>query len=274
MVMYGADVAELRALAAKVSAQADVLDGHMSHLSSQVQTAPWSGPDREAFLAAWSGSHRPSGQRVVAALRDVSRLLEGNASAQERASAVDGGGSAAAPVGLHGIRVPALGTTPDPRMPAPLEMPEAVPAGDPSGGGVDISDWAKATVGRGIDEDGAYGNQCVDLVRNYIRDRFGQNSYTIISGGGNADGMYAKAPAHHFDRVPPGGTPQPGDIVCIGGYRANGNWGHVAVVESVDADGKVHVIQQSGSNPTGVAFRGVIGGTDLDHLQGYLRPTT
>ena len=77
--------------------------------------------------------------------------------------------------------------------------------------------WTNAQVGRGLDYDGVYGNQCVDLIKYYC-------AYLGVNlGSGNAN-TYA------YKSLPSGwcytSSPQPGDIAVSTG----GQYGHVAIV--------------------------------------------
>ncbi|WP_062385124.1 hypothetical protein [Demequina iriomotensis] len=89
---YGADVAELRALAARFGAAADRLASVSSEVSTSVGVAErWVGPDGEHFRSGWSSHGRVSVDGAEAALREASRRLLANAADQEGASAADGG---------------------------------------------------------------------------------------------------------------------------------------------------------------------------------------
>lgn len=80
--------------------------------------------------------------------------------------------------------------------------------------------------GKGIDYDGHYGYQCVDLYRQYVADALGfpQNIPVI----GAADLWTSYQPAH-YERIAntPEGVPMPGDIIVWG--REFGPFGHVGV---------------------------------------------
>lgn len=47
-------------------------------------------------------------------------------------------------------------------------------------------DFIKARVGKGIDYDGAYGVQCIDLIKKYLHDGWGLNP----GAWGNAHAYY------------------------------------------------------------------------------------
>jgi len=87
--------------------------------------------------------------------------------------------------------------------------------------------------GQGVDFDGFYGDQCVDLVQYYNRDVVGGPVLT-----GNAADIWTTYPPAYYSRVAntPTGVPQLGDIVIWDG-SLNGGPGHIAVFEQGDANG-------------------------------------
>lgn len=91
MTFYGADVSQLRALAKAADKAATLLSTRATSLQSQILAAPWKGGDGERFRQEWTGSHRPSIERVVASLRQNSRLLLQHAAEQEKSSAAGAG---------------------------------------------------------------------------------------------------------------------------------------------------------------------------------------
>ena len=83
--------------------------------------------------------------------------------------------------------------------------------------------WVRSKVGKGIDADGANGNQCVDLAKAYYN-FLGQSQ---VRGNG-CDYAYNDKPSG-WSRLQ-GAKPQKGDIlVYTGGW---GGYGHVAIYES------------------------------------------
>lgn len=95
MTFYGADISQLRELAKAVDKAASLLSSRASSLHGQIQSAPWKGADGELFRQDWSGSHRPSLERVASSLRHNSKLLLQHADEQEKASDKSGGGAGA-----------------------------------------------------------------------------------------------------------------------------------------------------------------------------------
>ena len=83
--------------------------------------------------------------------------------------------------------------------------------------------WVRNQVGKYIDFDGAYGAQCVDLIKAYY-------SYLGVSPAvGNGSDYASNTLPGGWNRIK-GAAPQPGDIlVYTGGYN---NYGHVAIYEA------------------------------------------
>lgn len=91
--------------------------------------------------------------------------------------------------------------------------------------------WVETHIGKGTDYDGAYGVQCVDLIKSYLKDVFD------ISAGswGNAKYYWIDFDKHqplkaNFKKISntPSFVPQKGDIVVWQGDINNG-CGHVAI---------------------------------------------
>ncbi len=83
--------------------------------------------------------------------------------------------------------------------------------------------WARSMVGKGVDHDGMYGNQCVDLVKAYYS-YLGQKA---VNGNGKD---YVNNTLPSGWKRHKGVQPQKGDIlIYTGGY---GGYGHVAIYES------------------------------------------
>jgi hypothetical protein len=103
MTFYGADVSQLRALAKAADKAASLLSTRASSLQSQILAAPWKGGDGERFRQEWTGSHRPSIERVVASLRQNSKVLLQTAGDLDIAGAAGPGATSAGPGGLKGL---------------------------------------------------------------------------------------------------------------------------------------------------------------------------
>ena len=86
--------------------------------------------------------------------------------------------------------------------------------------------------GKGIDFDGFYGFQCMDLYQQYNKE--------VIDGPhipSNASGVWSNYPKELYDRIEntPEVIPQEGDIV-IWNNNVGGGYGHIAVFDSGDID--------------------------------------
>ena len=117
--------------------------------------------------------------------------------------------------------------------------------------------WVKSKLGKGIDYDGAYGNQCVDLIKAYY-------SYLGQSPSlGNGAGYTSNTLPAGWDRLK-GVKPEKGDIlIYTGGY---GGYGHVAIYESDKShyhqnwNGHSYVerVTYTYNNVSGITYWGVI----------------
>ena len=85
----------------------------------------------------------------------------------------------------------------------------------------DAINWVKSKVGTGLDYDGVYGNQCVDLICYYYQ-YLGQRS----PGGNGCDYAWNALPSG-WQRIQ-GAQPQKGDILVYSGNSSN-PYGHVAI---------------------------------------------
>lgn len=80
---------------------------------------------------------------------------------------------------------------------------------------------------KGIDFDGHYGYQCVDLYRQYVQEVLGCPQSPGVIGAKDIWDSYLSS---YFDRIPntPEGVPEAGDIMIWGSVY--GAFGHVAIV--------------------------------------------
>lgn len=125
-----------------------------------------------------------------------------------------------------------------------------------------ISKWN----GRGIDFDGYYGDQCMDLMHQYCVEVLGLTDGRILAAPSAKD-VYLKFPnvfgSEYFTKIPntPDGVPQKGDIMFWG--TGIGPYGHVGIVR----DGNVWTFNSFDQNfPVGSKckivkhdYRGVLG---------------
>jgi hypothetical protein len=96
-----------------------------------------------------------------------------------------------------------------------------------------LNDFIAKYNGHGLDFDGAYGFQCMDLMHGYITEVLGLPGNVLAAP--TAFQAY-EAGDDHFDRIPntPEGIPQPGDIMFWN--TSVGAAGHVAVFISGNAN--------------------------------------
>lgn len=82
----GMDVEQVRQLAQRMNQSAQQITEIQQQLTSELQGAPWVGPDREQFLGEWEGTHVPALQNTVTGLEEAAQKAERNASEQESTS--------------------------------------------------------------------------------------------------------------------------------------------------------------------------------------------
>lgn len=82
-------------------------------------------------------------------------------------------------------------------------------------------------LGKGINYDGAYGNQCMDVYRMYVKEVLGCPQSPGVTGAKDVWNTYLP---QYFDRIAnsPTGVPQQGDIVIWG----MNPYGHIAICDS------------------------------------------
>ena len=93
---------------------------------------------------------------------------------------------------------------------------------------MNLNEFKNKYMGKSIDYDGVSGVQCVDLVKQYLKDVFGLNPGSM----GNAKDYFQnyennKLLKDNFDRLVQV-TPEVGDIV-VWGERPDNKYGHVAI---------------------------------------------
>jgi hypothetical protein len=120
--------------------------------------------------------------------------------------------------------------------------------------------------GKGLDFDGAYSDQCVDLVRFYWRDVLGISQPRGVAGAKDFWTNYDTDPnlKNNFTKIPNTREliPQKGDVVIWG--SSYGKWGHIAIATEGTID---NFSAFSQNDPTGTKsiikyypnFNGVLG---------------
>lgn len=131
--------------------------------------------------------------------------------------------------------------------------------------------WLTFSLGKQIDIDHAFGDQCVDVVLAWAEQLYPGVPWTVSIGYGNAKDLFAAANPAYFDKIlyTVGFVPQEGDVFVKDGTPANPE-GHTGAVINANAN-TMHVIQQDGYNPAGVAYEGDIA-LQNNHIIGFLRP--
>lgn len=125
--------------------------------------------------------------------------------------------------------------------------------------------------GKYLDYDKAFGFQCTDVMRAYVKEVFGWNPYVAIPTTGNAKDIFNKFPDggnSYFQKIKntPTGIPKVGDIIFWTTYPLLYGWaGHVAVVESADM---YTIISFDQNYPTGQPCHFVRHGSSK-YLHGY-----
>jgi uncharacterized protein YukE len=91
--MYGADVAELRALAQAFDRSTESLSGARQRIGSGIRIAAWVGPFAVRFRSMWDNDHSRQVDAAARSLREAAEALRRNADDQDATSRVDGAGS-------------------------------------------------------------------------------------------------------------------------------------------------------------------------------------
>lgn len=107
-----------------------------------------------------------------------------------------------------------------------------------------LNEFVKKWIDKGIDFDGRYSYQCVDLYRQYVKEVLGYPQSPGVVGAADIWTTYLK---DYFTAIPntPTGVPKSGDIV-IWNKKMGGGYGHVAIVLSATVN-SLEVFEQDGS---------------------------
>lgn len=132
------------------------------------------------------------------------------------------------------------------------------------------TDFKAEWIGRRIDYDHVYNYQCVDLILQYLAEKF--NTPSGVTGNAIDYWYRTSAPIFsHFDKV--GGTDcQQGDIVVLNGLAGN-PYGHIGICDSQDA-ANVTILEQNGAGgSTGTGRDAVeLRAIPKSRIAGILRP--
>lgn len=131
--------------------------------------------------------------------------------------------------------------------------------------------WKNGAIGRHINVDGQFGDQCVDVAMDYVQFLF-HKPWNVVLGYGNAKDLYGASSSAYFQKIlnnhnDPNQLPKQGDLVVYGGHDGN-PYGHIGVCDSASPKG-VNLIQQDGFNPAGACFEALHGWANCI---GWLRP--
>jgi len=100
-------------------------------------------------------------------------------------------------------------------------------------------------LGKRTNIDGAYGYQCVDLIKQYAKEEFGINA----GSWGNAKDYWLKTHGALLAKFNKVSTPKVGDIVVYKPISGN-PYGHIGIVDSVSAS-TIGTLEQNGSTGSG-----------------------
>lgn len=98
----GMDPELVRQLATSLRTQGGIVRDMATTLTGEIEGAPWTGADREAFYSDWTGAHVPALNGVADALEGAALRAESNAAEQEATSSA-GGGSGSGGTPTHGV---------------------------------------------------------------------------------------------------------------------------------------------------------------------------
>ena len=84
----GMDIGQVRNLSRQLERESNEIRNTLAQLTSQLESAPWKGSDRERFIGEWKSRHFAALQRVADGLATASRHAAEFANRQEAASRV------------------------------------------------------------------------------------------------------------------------------------------------------------------------------------------
>jgi hypothetical protein len=107
--MVGADIGELRELAAMFSARAAQLKSIEGQLNWRIHSAPWKGHDVSRFIQDWNVGHRAVIRAAAAAMSNAAQEIAANADEQDKASTAGSGVGGGLLAGLSAIQLGTIG---------------------------------------------------------------------------------------------------------------------------------------------------------------------
>jgi hypothetical protein len=127
------------------------------------------------------------------------------------------------------------------------------------------SEFKKKWLGKGINFDGAYGNQCMDVYRQYVKEVLGYPQSKPVKGAKDVWSTYLP---EGYERITndPKAIPQQGDVIIWG----HGTYGHIAICDSANVNSFISFEQNwtelDGSGVTELRKH------DYKNVLGWLRP--
>lgn len=119
--------------------------------------------------------------------------------------------------------------------------------------------WYRSILNKPINTDGVFGNQCVDVPKDYSqRVLYPTKTWAEVGLYGDGKDIYRNAKPAYFTKIPASQKKRVGrgDIICWGATKTN-KYGHTAVVISLKVTNRTSftVVEQNGFNPSGVAYK-------------------
>lgn len=123
--------------------------------------------------------------------------------------------------------------------------------------------------GKGVDFDGYYGDQCVDLFRQYVKEVLNQPQPRAIKGAKDFWTNYSTDAnlKNYFQKIPntPSGVPEKGDVMIWG--STYGRYGHIAIVNWAN----VNQFQALSQNDP-IGSKTALKNYSYNHILGWLKP--
>ncbi|MCF4121022.1 WXG100 family type VII secretion target [Antribacter sp. KLBMP9083] len=118
--VWGADIAQLRTLAATIREKTQTLEAARAQVDSLIDGLDWFGPNAEEFYAEWSGMHRGNMSAAIDTLTQAGDALDRNADSQEQTSEDAGiaGAGTSGPISDTAPGGPGAGVPTTPQTPA------------------------------------------------------------------------------------------------------------------------------------------------------------
>ena len=132
-----------------------------------------------------------------------------------------------------------------------------------------FSEWSKEVKGQGIDYDGAYGVQCVDLAKHYIKYVLETTPQSI----GDAKYYWYNRESTYLKNIVYGVSknenfkPQMGDIFV----RLSGEWGHIGICDGRTSGKQFYAYEQNYNGKNDACALNLIGDYTSSKYQ-FLRP--